>query len=149
MNTSINDTFQDTLIKVNQIFNYRTGGNSLVNWPRDESQIWNQLFDPITRRKNNYIHIENAHGQLVYNTFSYGCADMVVNTDSEDTLLVNIGCDNIGNNASQVVGIGGSIVVINSMRYNGSSYDHKSGHMELYNRITINDKDEQTMIETK
>lgn len=125
---------------------YRTSGNGLQNWPTAEGQIWAELFDPITRLKNQYIIVDGATNQLIYNTFIYGCANMIVNRNSEGTLAVNIGSDNIGKNAGQILSESGSMVVINSMRYNGHSYDHNGGSMTLYNRLTINNKDEKTLI---
>lgn len=122
---------------------YRTGASGLVNWSTDESQIWNQLFDPITRKDNMYIIVDGATDQQIYNTFIYGCASMVVNRNSENTLAVNIGSDNIG--SDQLVMESGSMTVINSMRYNGTSYNHQSGRLALYNRITIGNKNEEVV----
>ena len=125
---------------------YRTSGNGLQNWPTVEGQIWAELFDPITRQSNLYIIVDGATDQLIYNTFIYGCANMVVNRNSEGTLAVNIGSDNIGSNAAQLVMESGSMVVINSMRYNGTSIEYVEGDFEVYNRITINKKGELTYI---
>ncbi len=125
---------------------YRTSASGLVNWPTSEGEIWAQLFDPITRLENQYIIVEGATDQLIYNTFIYGCANMIVNRDSTGTLAVNIGSDNIGSNAAQILMESGSMVVINSMRYNGRSFDYIDGELELYNRITINDKNEVTKV---
>jgi hypothetical protein len=71
---------------------------------------------------------------------------MIVNRNSEGTLAVNIGSDNIGKEAAQLVMESGSFVVVNSMRYNGSSLEYKEGDFEVYNRITINKKGELTYI---
>jgi hypothetical protein len=71
---------------------------------------------------------------------------MIVNRDSVDTLAVNIGSDNIGSKAAQLKMESGSMVVINSMRYNGYSFGYVDGDFEVYNRITINDKTEETVI---
>jgi hypothetical protein len=125
---------------------YRTSGNGLQNWPTVEGQIWAELFDPITRLYNQYIIVDGATDQLIYNTFIYGCANMIVNRNSEGTLAVNIGSDNIGKEAAQLVMESGSFVVVNSMRYNGSSLEYQEGDFEVYNRITINKKGELTYI---
>ncbi|MBR2621044.1 MAG: hypothetical protein IKC97_01570 [Clostridia bacterium] len=129
---------------------YRTNAGSgfLKNWPTAESQIWAELFDPITRLKNQYIILDGATNQQVYNTFIYGCANMVVCNNST-ALVANIGSDNIGKNAHQLVMNSGKMVVINSMRYNGKSIAHNSGEFEVYNRITINNKNEETYINSK
>jgi hypothetical protein len=35
------------------------------------------------------------------------------------------------------------------MRWNGTSYEHNGGTLEMYNRLTINNKKEKTYNETK
>ncbi len=124
---------------------YRTDLNTgfLHNWPTNEAQIWNELFNPITRAYNQFIIAEGAKNQQIYNTFIYGCANMLVCKDST-VLAVNIGSDNIG--AAQLVAESGEMTVINAMRYNGTSYKHSGGILRLYNRLTINDKTEKTVI---
>jgi len=126
---------------------YRTDLNTglLQNWPTNEALIWNELFNPITRSQNQYIIAEGAKGQQIYNTFIYGCANMLVCKDST-LLAVNIGSDNIGNNSPQLVCDSGEMTVINAMRYNGISYKHTDGVLRLYNRLTINDKTEKTTV---
>jgi len=124
---------------------YRTdlASGILQNWPNNEAQIWAELFNPITRVKNKYIIIDGAQNQQIYNSFIYGCANMLVCDDST-VLACNIGSDNIG--AAQLVINSGNMVVINSMRYNGSSYKHNGGVLEVYNRLTINDKTEENVV---
>jgi hypothetical protein len=119
----------------------RTSSTGLVNW-LEESKIFADLFDSILRLKSQYIIIDGAEGQRVFNTFCYGSAVFAVNRNSEGTLLINIGSDNIGD--AQLIMESGSLAVINAMRYNGVSYKHISGELLLYNRITINEKDEGT-----
>ncbi len=125
----------------------RTNLDLLENWIA-EADVFNKLFDPITRRKNKYIIAENAENETVYNTFVYGCANMLVCRDSS-VLAVNIGSDNIGDKAPQLVIDGGALTVVNSMRYNGISFSHTSGTVSLYNRITIGLKKEPICIENK
>lgn len=129
---------------------YRTNksGGFLQNWPGSEAEIWNELFDPITRQYNKYIILDGATDQQVYNSFIYGCANLVVCNNST-AVVANVGSDNIGKNAFQLVMNSGKLVVINSMRYNGKSIEHKGGTFEVYNRITINNKGEDTYVETK
>lgn len=124
----------------------RTGASGLKNWLL-ESNIFTDLFDPVLRKYCNYIIVENATNQLIYNTFCYGCAVFAVNNDSENTLLVNIGSDNIG--SVQLIANSGSLAEINAMRYNGESYQNNGASIELYNRLTINEKEESTVIENK
>jgi hypothetical protein len=92
--------------------------------------------------------LEGATDQQIYNTFVYGCANMIVCNDST-ALVVNIGSDNIGDSTYKMIMNSGKMVVINSMRWNGKSYQHNGGVLEMYNRITINIKDEATYIQSK
>ncbi len=122
----------------------RGGVPYLENW-LIETNIFTDLFDPILRLNCRYIVLDGAESQTVYNTFAYGCANLIVNRNSENSLAVNIGSDNIGSDSAQLVMESGSFTVINSMRYNGHSYDRESGNLKLYNRITINDKTEEAL----
>lgn len=126
---------------------YRTDLNTglLQNWPTNEAMIWNELFNPITRSQNQYIIAEGAKNQQIYNTFIYGCSNMLVCKNST-VLAVNIGSDNIGNNSAQLVMEGGEMTVLNAMRYNGVSFKHTDGILRLYNRLTINNKTEKTTV---
>ena len=119
----------------------RTAAPNLVNWV-EEADVFVALFDPITRQKNQYIIVDGATDQLIYNTFVYGCANMIVNRNSTGTLAINIGSDNIGDNAPQLMMESGAMVVINNMRYNGLSFRHQGGELKIYNRITITIKGE-------
>ncbi len=121
----------------------RTAAPRLENWLA-EGDIYKSLFNPITRLYNQYIIVDGATDQLIYNTFIYGCANMIINRNSEGTLSINIGSDNIGDTAHQLVMEDGSFVVINDMRHNGVSFDYQDGDFALHNRITINLKGEKT-----
>lgn len=125
----------------------RTNLDLLQNWIAG-ADVFTKLFDPITRCSNKYIIAENAENETVYNTFVYGCANMLVCRDSS-VLAVNIGSDNIGDSTPQLVIDGGALTVVNSMRYNGISYTHSSGTAALYNRITIWDKNEPIVVNAK
>ena len=126
----------------------RTGLSQLMVDPLAEADIFNGLFNPITRVENKFIIVRDAEGQQIYNTFVYGCANMIVCEDS-GVLAVNIGSDNIGSRMAQLVMHSGEMTVINAMRYNGISYEHYGGTLRLYNRLTIENKKEQTYIEQK
>ena len=125
----------------------RTSANHLQNW-LSEGNVFTDLFDPITRPNTKYIVLEGAADQQVYNTFAYGVANMIVCNDST-ALVVNIGSDNLGTKKAQIVMNSGKLVTINSMRWNGTSYEHNGGTLEMYNRLTINIKDEETYNKTK
>ena len=125
----------------------RSSANLLQNWLA-EGNVFVDLFDPITRPHNEYIILEGAEDQQVYNTFAYGVANMIVCRNST-ALVANIGSDNLGTGMYQIVVNGGKLVTINSMRWNGKSYLHNSGTLEMYNRLTINIKTEATYKETR
>jgi hypothetical protein len=125
----------------------RTSAPHLQNWLA-EGNVFTDLFDPITRQKNLYIVLEGATDQQIYNTFVYGCATMITCNDST-ALVVNVGSDNIGRKTPQMIMNSGKMVIINSMRYNGTSYSHNGGTLEMYNRLTINDKHEATYNQSK
>ncbi len=115
----------------------------LVNWPTNEALIWTELFNPITRASNQYIILDGAENETVFNTFIYGPNNMIV-CKSSAAIAANVGSDNIG--GAQIVCESGDLTVINSMRYNGSSYKHTGGILRLFNRLTINLKTETTEI---
>ena len=125
----------------------RTGAPNLQNWVA-EGNVFVDLFDPITRPHNEYIILEGAEDQQIYNTFAYGVANMIVCRNST-ALVANIGSDNLGSGMYQIVMNGGKLVTINSMRWNGKSYLHNSGTLEMYNRLTINIKNEETYVSSK
>ena len=107
------------------------------------------IFDYVTRSQCDVILVENAKDQLIYNAFVYGGKTIVHNVNSENTLAVNVGSDNIGSDASQIMQNGGSLSAINVMRYNGYSYELISGKLNLYNRIAINEVGERTLEKSK
>lgn len=119
----------------------RTGIPFMENW-LSESNLFADLFDPILRKECRYIILEGAEGHVIYNTFAYGCKNLISVLSAESSVAVNIGSDNIGDTEAQIVLELGDYTTINSMRYNGHSYDHSDGVLKLYNRITIEDKDE-------
>jgi len=124
----------------------RTGAPNLQSWLA-EGNVFTDLFDPITRPHTEYIILEGAEDQQIYNTFAYGVANMIVCRNST-ALVANIGSDNLGTGMYQIVMNGGKLVTVNSMRWNGKSYLHNSGTLEMYNRLTINIKNEETYKKT-
>jgi len=123
----------------------RTEAPNLENWLLEEN-LFTDLYDPITRQTTQYIIVDGATDQLIYNTFIYGCANMLINRNSEGTLAVNIGADNIGSAEPFLIMENGSMTVINAMRYNGLPLLYEDGSLALYNRITINLQNEKTEI---
>lgn len=107
------------------------------------SDIGHRLFDSITRKKCRYIVVKDGDGQTIYNTFAYGTQDLIVNEGGNNVRVISVGGDNIGRRLiSQTEG---SMTVLGSMRYNGISYYHEKGTLNLYARLTINDKTEPSL----
>ncbi len=108
-----------------------------------ETEIFDKLFS-YTRENCEFLILDGAENEMVYNTFAYGVRSLVVTENSTNVLLCNLGADNIG--GVQMKFTASSVTAINIMRYNGSSYqaDAKSS-IELYNRLTIGDAGEATV----
>ncbi len=107
------------------------------------NDIGSLLFDKITRRKCKYVIVSEGSGETIYNTFAYGTRSIVENEGGTNVCVVSIGGDNIG--SWLIRQTGGSMTVLGSMRYNGSSCSHSGGMLKLYARLTINDKYENTL----
>ena len=106
-------------------------------------KLSDEVINPISRPNHQAIIVEDATNQLIYNTFSYGSKNLIVNRNSVDTLALNIGSDNLNENEAQLVNEDANMTVINSLRFNGHSYDNKNGELKLYNRITMDEPDEK------
>lgn len=115
------------------------GIDALNGWIT-EDKLFTHVFNPITRQRNVTLQFENAGNLTVLNAFAYGTKTFVNMNDSENVLLVNIGADNIGDNAPMLRSQGGSMTAVNILRYNGYSYENDGTHLQLYNRISINEK---------
>ena len=111
-----------------------------------EGDLFTLLFDPITRQRCTYMIIDKAEGEVVYNTFCYGCNSLLRVTNSKDVFLFNLGADNIG---GVYMSFQNSFVSgCNLMRYNGSSYNaDKASGLAIYNRLTIGDKNEKSLLQ--
>ena len=118
-------------------------GLNLPDWVDEGSQMFPYLFNAVTRIQTEYIKLDSAENQTIYNCFSYGVKTFMNNTNSTDLLAFNIGADNIG--GTMLITQGGSMTVVNMMRYNGTSYSNNGTALKLYNRLTIGDKTEKTV----
>lgn len=123
----------------------RCNTEKLENWIT-ETDMGEDLRDPILREHCEFIIVENATDQLIYQVFIYASKSLLVNRNSENTLAVCIGADNVGRNSAMLVMDGGAMAVINAIRYNGYSYEHIGGTLKLYNRVTYDVLDEVTEI---
>ena len=103
--------------------------------------------------------VERAHelqNVTIYNTFAYGPATLVTCNDNSTALVANVGCDNVGgyglygsSESPMIVVNGGELTIINMMRWNGTSYQLNGGTLKMYNRLTINIKNEATLVASK
>ena len=125
---------------------YRNGLD-LIGWSKSEQMIQNELFNPITRPNTEYIRLENATGETILNTFAYGVRNLIVSQNSTGVKIVNVGADNLYNTTPLLEVLNGEVFGVNIMRYNGKSYQNTNGKIKLYNRLTINNQSEQTVIE--
>ncbi|MBQ8718023.1 MAG: hypothetical protein IJY66_02015 [Clostridia bacterium] len=101
----------------------------------------------VAREYNATIIVDDAKNQTIYNSFAYGVRNLIHSVDSENTLAVNIGADNIGDTSPLLLVEGGSFVGINIMRYNGVSCEYTDDtSLRLYSRLAIGERREETLI---
>ena len=118
-------------------------GLNLPNWPDEGTQLFPYIFETVTRVQTNYIKLNNAKNQTVFNCFAYGVKTLVNNTGSENLLAFNIGADNLG--GTLFITKGGDARVINMMRWNGSSFTNDGTRLLMLNRLTIGNRTERTV----
>ena len=101
----------------------------------------------VARVYNATIIVDGAENETIYNSFAYGVRHLIHQIDSKNTLAVNVGADNIGDNSPQLLLEGGSFVGVNILRYNGISCEYTSGtSVRLYARLGISERREETLI---
>jgi len=122
----------------------RHGNGAYENW-LSEANVFTDLFNLHTRFECDYIIVDGAENQTVLNTFIYGGASFLINRASENTLLINVGSDNLGEGMAQLMHEDGSMTAVNVMRWNGVSYEYGEGSLKLMNRLTIGDKTEENL----
>lgn len=122
------------------------------NWIKEtQDELHGILFASILGKYSQYIILSGAENETVYNTFAYGPATLITCNDNSTAVVANIGCDNVGgyglygsSKSPMIVMNSGDLTIINMMRWNGTSYQHNGGTLKMYNRITINIKNEAT-----
>ena len=127
------------------------------NWIQEtQDELHGILFAEILGKYAKYIILSGAENQTIYNTFAYGPATLVTCNDNSTALVANVGCDNVGgyglygsSESPMIVVNGGELTVINMMRWNGTSYQLNGGTLKMYNRLTINIKNEATLVASK
>ncbi len=126
----------------------RVSSVGLSDWVTD-LDAFEFLLNPILRQKCTCIILEGAKDEVIYNSFAYGVKTFLSNNGAENTLAVNLGTDNLETSSPQIRVEGGSLSVINMMRFNGYSYDLESGSLAMYNRIAINEVGERNISKSK
>ena len=102
------------------------------------------LLIEYTRANTNYIELTNAADEAIYNCFAYGAKSFIVNEGSTNLLAANVGADNLG--STMIITKGGSAVIMNMMRWNGSSYLNSGTKLKIFNRLTISNITEEPVI---
>ena len=124
-----------------------------IGFTPESGELGGEMINPAYSNRNEVgrdydtaIIVVDAYNQRIFNAFAYGVAHFIYAQDSEGTLAVNIGTDNIGSKTAQMVVSGGDFTAINVLRYNGHSYDVlEGGRITLYTRLAIGDKTEGTV----
>jgi len=92
-----------------------------------------KYYGDITQNHCRLVILEDAAGELIYNVAMCGAYITLINDDSDDTLVINLSSD--VSNGFQTVMRGGSLTVVNAMRYGGQSIRHERGALRVYNRF--------------
>lgn len=120
----------------------------LADWP-SETEMKDIYRDELLRVSCDYIIIEDAENQLVFNTFAYGTKTGITNINSKDTALLNYTNDWHGTLTPQFIVQGGNMIGINLLRVKGYSYELEKGKIEFYNRLSEGEVGEKTIIKEK
>lgn len=108
-----------------------------------------RLMDPITRKSTTIFRLDNAQNQTIMNCFAYGVHTYLDIRNSRGVRILNTGSDNLHPEGPYLYAEGSEITAINMMRYNGYSVENSQknpAHLALYNRLSINEKDEPDII---
>ncbi len=90
-------------------------------------------YEPLSRNHSDYLYLENASGELVCNIAMFGAHNALVNRESSHTTVINLATDYLC--GIQTIMDGGSLTVINAMRWDGKSFQHIKGLLRIYNRF--------------
>ena len=137
-----NGTVEGCLQNGTVLIRMSTTLTELCNNMIEEAKSFALLFNPITRIHCTYIIVDQGQNQKIYNTFAYGPKTFLCNQGGETVNAVNVGADNISQ--PMFYQTDGSMSVLCAMRYNGRSYNLLKGSLNLYARLSINNKNEAT-----
>ena len=115
----------------------------------DAATMTPNLVNAILRKYAVYLSVGQSSGQQVVNLFAYGVRDLVHTAAAEQLLAVNLGGDALGDRG---VGTllrcnGGSVTVINSLRYGGDAFVNEGCALRSFNRMSVGLPDEADLLE--
>lgn len=112
----------------------------------NEANIFNYLFDPLTRKHTDYITLTDSDNVTIFNTFIYGGRSYLVSENSS-AFICNVGCDGNAKNSYFYSMQGGEITLINAMRSTSNGKDGFYSHttdgktkLKIYNRLPVDMK---------
>lgn len=114
--------------------------------PISNDNVGINMITAILKANSEFIIVDNAENQTVYNTFAYGTKTFLVNQNSKNSLVNASGADAFSYEGVLIEMNGGSMTGIGLMRLGGKSYKYNGGSMKLYNRISYKELTEQTLI---
>ena len=92
-----------------------------------------QDYGPLARSATDYLILENASNELIWNIAMVCPHNMLTNNDSTNTTVINLSSDYM--EGTQMTMDGGSMTVVNAMRWGGLSFLHEKGILRIYNRF--------------
>lgn len=115
----------------------------------DERHGFPRLMNPITRSHTIIYSLDNVRDQTIMNGFAYGVYTYLDIRRSHNVYILNTGSDNLNQSAPYLHAQGGDATLVNMMRYNGYSIDNAvddPARLAVYNRLSINEKDEPDIL---
>ena len=111
---------------------------------KESSRIFSAYFDPIGRKNTVFIKVGQGRGQRLFNNFIYGGRDVLHLFNTENTAVMNIGGDNIGDRGCGVFvrAHGGSADIFGLLRYNGTCCENSGCSLRIFARMGIDEADE-------
>lgn len=107
-------------------------GYGIPGWA-SESRIFPQVIDRYTRKTQQLVRIDGASDEKLMNVFAYG-PKVGLHVSSGNVQMFNLGTDNLGADGYSVRVVGGSVKVMNVMRYNGKT---STGKVAIFNPMNL------------
>ena len=114
----------------------------------DQNTMSQNLVNPILRKHTVYLNVGKSNGQQIINLFAYGVRDLLNTAGAKKVQAVNLGGDALGDPG---VGTllrcnGGSITVINSLRYGGDAFVNEGCALRSFNRMSVGLPGEEDLV---